>query len=126
MPWWSWEGELQELAVGGKSTGLGGGGDVTKGPGGLGGEQTSLSRAEPQATNMALCGLCELQVCFHPGPRRILLPPTLTFSPYLFVEIGEGREKERERNIGVKEKRPSAASRTHSEQGLDPQPRHMP
>ena len=39
---------------------------------------------------------------------------------YLFLERGEGREKERERNIDVREKRQSIASHTHPNWGSKP------
>ena len=45
---------------------------------------------------------------------------------YLFFERGEGREEERERNIAVREKHRSVASRAHPNQGPNPQPRLMP
>ena len=35
---------------------------------------------------------------------------------YLFLESGEGREKEKERNIEAREKHQSVASRTHTDQ----------
>ena len=42
------------------------------------------------------------------------------------TERGEEREKERERNIGVREIHQLVASYTHPHQGLNPQPRHVP
>ena len=45
---------------------------------------------------------------------------------YFFLERGEGREKERERNINVREKYRSVSSHTCPNQGLNPQPRHVP
>ena len=56
--------------------------------------------------------------------------PNITFFKIIlfiyFLERGEGREKETERNIVVREKHQSVASRTCPNQGLDPQPRHVP
>ena len=48
---------------------------------------------------------------------------------YLFIylsERGEGREKERERNIDVREKHQLGASHTCSNWGQNPQSRHVP
>ena len=45
---------------------------------------------------------------------------------YLFLERGEGREKERKRNFDVKEKHQSSASSVYSDLGPSPQPRHVP
>ena len=45
---------------------------------------------------------------------------------YLFLERGEGKEKERERNIDVKEKHQLVSSHTGPYWGLNPQPRHEP
>ena len=45
---------------------------------------------------------------------------------YLFLERGEGREKVMGRNIDVQEKYRLLASRTHRNQGLNLQPRHVP
>ena len=45
---------------------------------------------------------------------------------YLFLERGEGREKERETNINVWEKHQLVASCTHPDWGPGPQPRHVP
>ena len=45
---------------------------------------------------------------------------------YLFLERGEGREKERERNITVREKHWSVASLTCPDQGPNLQPSHVP
>ena len=45
---------------------------------------------------------------------------------YLFLERGEGREKVMGRNIDVQEKYRLLASRTHGNQGLNLQPRHVP
>ena len=42
---------------------------------------------------------------------------------YLFLERGEGREKERERNINVREIHPLVASLMHPNQGPNLQPR---
>ena len=44
---------------------------------------------------------------------------------YLILERGDGREKERERNIDVREKYLSGASRTSPNQGLNLQLKHM-
>ena len=44
---------------------------------------------------------------------------------YLFLERGEGREKERERNIDVREKHQSVAPCTWPIQGPNPQPKHV-
>ena len=44
----------------------------------------------------------------------------------LFLERREGREEERERNISVREKHQSVASRMCPHQRLNPQPRHVP
>ena len=45
---------------------------------------------------------------------------------YLFLEQGERREKERERNIDVRGRHGSVASSTHPNWGPNPQPRHAP
>ena len=39
---------------------------------------------------------------------------------------GEGRERERDRNIDVREKHRLVASCTHPNQGLNSRPRHVP
>ena len=44
----------------------------------------------------------------------------------LILERAEGREEERERNTDVREIHQSAASCRHTDQGLNPQPRHVP
>ena len=44
----------------------------------------------------------------------------------LFLEREEGKEKEREKNIDVKEKQRLVASHMHPDQGPNPQPRHVP
>ena len=44
----------------------------------------------------------------------------------LFLERGEGRGEERERNIDVRQKHQSVASPTLPDQGLNLQPRHVP
>ena len=45
---------------------------------------------------------------------------------YLLLERGEGREKERERNIRVTEKHLLVASCMHLDLGLNPQPSYVP
>ena len=45
---------------------------------------------------------------------------------YLFLERGDGRENEGERNINVKEKHHSVAFCKHLDQGPHLQPRHVP
>ena len=45
---------------------------------------------------------------------------------YLFLERGEGREKEMKRNISVREKHWSVASGACPNQGPNLQPRHVP
>ena len=45
---------------------------------------------------------------------------------YLYLERGEGREKEEERNIDVRENHLLVAFCTHPNRGLDLQPRHVP
>ena len=45
---------------------------------------------------------------------------------YLFLEKGEGKKKERERNIDVREKHWSVASHTHPDWRLNLQPRPVP
>ena len=45
---------------------------------------------------------------------------------YLILVKGVGREKKRKRNINVREKHQSVASRVHHNQGPNPQPRHVP
>ena len=45
---------------------------------------------------------------------------------YLFLKRVERREKERDRNISVREKHLLVASCTCPDQGLNPQPRHVP
>ena len=46
---------------------------------------------------------------------------------YLFLERGEVRESERERNMYMREKHRSAASHTHPDRGPDQFPvRHVP
>ena len=44
----------------------------------------------------------------------------------LILERGEGREKENETNIDVREKHQSPVSHTHPDRGTNPQPRHVP
>ena len=51
---------------------------------------------------------------FNPHPRTGLLI------------LEKGRQRGRERNINVREKRHSVASCTHPDQGLNMQPRHAP
>ena len=45
---------------------------------------------------------------------------------YLFLERGEERQKERERNMDETEKHQSVVSRMHPNWGLNPKPRHVP
>ena len=44
----------------------------------------------------------------------------------MILERGEGREKERERNINVREKYGSVASQTRPDQGPNLQSKHVP
>ena len=54
-------------------------------------------------------------------------PPVLFFTVAApFFREGEGREKERERNINMRGKHQLAASCTCPDWGRDPQPRHVP
>ena len=48
------------------------------------------------------------------------------FLNYLFIFREKGREKERERNIDVREKHQSVASRLCTDQGLNPQAGYVP
>ena len=45
---------------------------------------------------------------------------------YLFLEQGEGREKQRERTIDVREIHGSVAAHTHPHPGTEPQPVQVP
>ena len=59
--------------------------------------------------------------------REEVLIVSLTFYLfYLFLERGERREKERERNIGVGKKHQEVASCKHPNLGPGVQPRHVP
>ena len=57
---------------------------------------------------------------FHEHNPVIKEEHFLSFFTYLFLERGEGREKERERNSDVREKHQSAASGTHPDWGPRP------
>ena len=53
---------------------------------------------------------------------------TLFFKDFidLFLDSREGREKERERNTDMREQHQLVASCMHPNQGLNPQPGHVP
>ena len=55
-------------------------------------------------------------VIYCPHPRTCLLTS----------KRGEGRDRERQRNIDVREKHPSATSCMYPNQRLNPQPKHVP
>ena len=48
------------------------------------------------------------------------------FKDFIYLCLERGREKERERNITVREKHPLVVSHTCPNQELNPQPRHIP
>ena len=84
----------------------------------------SLWKGDTVPTAQYMFGLCSHKpkwfmkwfIFLNPHPRTCLL----------ILEGGHGRVRERERNMDVRGKHPSAASCTHPNWGLSPQARYVP
>ena len=79
---------------------------------------TSLA-ASPQSPHCSLCFLFSMVLTSQDIFKKDCI--------HLFLETGEGREKERERNITVRDSDPVIGCLSHApNRGPGPQPRHVP